>query len=203
MSKIKKRNLFIISILMGLVIIFSLVRSRIDDKKEPTIYLTSDAKLKAMSNEEFYIDVKLSSFPKDSVFPAASFLITFDQTKVQFTGLKLGTMPTGDEAGKKESLSIPVWKSNTDVANETGTISAIYLDMSASNHSYRDYCFASHDKDILVRLNFTLLDSAQAGDKLTFTFQDAVLAAVKESGNSSIAMTDETLKIKDLTLDIH
>lgn len=203
MTKIKKRNLFILIGLIAIMIIVYLIYSFSNNKKGPTMYLSSDSTPKAMSNEEFYIDVKLSSFPKDSVFPAASFLVTFDQTKVMFTGLKLGTMVVGDEEGHKKSLSVPVWKSNPNIANETGTVSAMYLDMSASNHCYREYSFTPDTEDILVRLNFKLLDSAQTGDKLEFTFQDAVMAAIKEDGKSSLAMTEDTLSIKDLTIKVH
>ncbi len=163
------------------------------------LYLQTDANLVAMSGEEFYVDIKLSDFPEDGVYSASSFMLEFDSSKLEFTGLRLGTMSVSDENG--ENLNAPAWECNTDISNQKSIISAMYIDMTANNSSYRNFGYEKDSKDILVRVEFILKDSAIKNDELKFKFTDAVLASTDKA--ASLSMVNETLKVSEYKLKVN
>ncbi len=188
--------LIIILLITGALMIFLNTSKNLSGSK---LYLETDANLVAMSQEEFYVDIKLSDFPEDGVYSASSFVLEFDNSKLEFTGIRLGTMSVSDENG--ENLNAPTWECNTDVSNQKSTISAMYIDMTANGSSYRNFGYQKDSKDILVRVQFILKDSAIKGDELKFKFTDAVLASTDKT--QSLSMVNETLKVSDYKLKIN
>ncbi len=200
--KTKKKALVIGAMLLIIVLAIILVwMLRGGTLKKPSIYLETKSELVEMSGEEFFVNVKLSSMPEDGFYPASSFSLVFDKTKLEFLGLRDGTMTVSDESG--ENMEIPVWQCNTAISNENEKINAMYIDMSASNNSYRFQDFETEKKDILVRLQFKLRDSAIAGDEITLSFDDAILASIEESsGVKSLSLVDRTLKAKEFSVKV-
>ena len=142
----------------------------------PSITLMSPAPVSADDRNEIVIDVVLSSLP-DRVFPAASLSVEFDKNKLEFTGVKQGTMMTlGDSNGEKKTYNIPIWKSDIEVSNRLGEINTMYLDITGGKFAYIREGFNKNNKDILLRLTFRFRDSVQAGEIYNITVKDVVIA---------------------------
>ncbi len=200
-TKSKKNILPIILLILIIILLVSgislIILNITKNSNVPKLYMETNARLVAMSQEEFYIDINLSEFPEDSVYPASSFILAFDNDKLEFTGLRLGTMGVCDESG--QNLNTPTWECNTELSNQKATISAMYMDMTANDSSYRSKGYEKGSKDTMARVQFILKDSAVKGDELKFSFQDAVLASID---NSSLSMVDETLDGKEFSIKV-
>ena len=196
-------------LLIGLVIIIHIIAAIIGFlifKKvlnTPTLTLMSPAPLKASNYDEFTVDVQLSDLPSN-IYPAASISLTFDKNKLQFTGVKEGTMMTyGDKSADGNNLSIPNWSCNVDRANLNGEINAMYLDTTAGKYAYCSDGFDKKNKNIVLRLGFKLRSSAQKGDVYNITFQDAVFATINgDKKKTSLAMNMKTLKVKNCKIAV-
>ncbi|MFZ2540027.1 MAG: hypothetical protein WAX04_14195, partial [Oscillospiraceae bacterium] len=137
-----KRKIIIISVYtaLGLLLLYVFYNlANFYDK--PQIYLKAPKKIETMSKEEFYVDAVLSDFPKNGVYAAASISMKFDRNKLQFLGVRQGTMMTGNEQKTDENMEIPVWTCNTELSNQNGVINTMYLDMTAGDNAYRLYGF--------------------------------------------------------------
>ena len=148
-SKKKK----IITVFLILIIIIGAIFIVFRAKKElnkPVLSLIPPKPIEYSSREEFVVDVQLSALPHN-LYPAASISVTFDNTKLEFTGAKLGTMMTyGDKRANGYSFDIPQWSCNTEISNSKGEINAMYLDTTAGKYAYCSEGFDSDKKNIVL-----------------------------------------------------
>ena len=168
---------------------------------KPTLILEPPAPIEVSNKDEFIVDVKLSRLPKD-IYPAASISLGFDNNKLEFTGVKMGTMETyGDQILNGSDYTIPTWDCNVEASNKNGVVNAMYLDMTAGKFAYNEDGFEKDSKDIVLRLAFKLKDSAQSGENYYLDIKDAVFATVDgDKDKSSLSMTDKTLKINNCSI---
>ncbi len=193
-SKKKK----IITVFLILIIIIGAIFIVFRAKKElnkPVLSLIPPKPIEYSSREEFVVDVQLSALPHN-LYPAASISVTFDNTKLEFTGAKLGTMMTyGDKRANGYSFDIPQWSCNTEISNSKGEINAMYLDTTAGKYAYCSEGFDSDKKNIVLRLGFKLKDSAISGESYNLTFKDGVFAVIDgDESKESLAMKMGTLR---------
>lgn len=200
-----KKKKILISLVIIILIILAIIGFLIFRKvlNTPTLTLMPPAPLKASNYDEFTVDIKLSDLPSN-IYPAASISLTFDKNKLQFTGVKEGTMMTyGDKSADGNNLSIPNWSCNVDRANLNGEINAMYLDTTAGKYAYCSDGFDKKNKNIVLRLGFKLRSSAQKGDVYNITFQDAVFATVNgDKKKTSLAMNMKTLRVKNCKIAV-
>lgn len=153
--------------------------------EQPKLYF-KDAELKR--GKEVEIDVKLSNLKGE--YPAASFEIVFDKNKMEFLEIRQGSM----EIVNKNSgeIDIPEWQFSVEAANRNGSISTMFLDMTAGDNPLMQ----AKDKasDVLFRLVFRVKDSCSKGEKLQLTFKQATFAALDEK--DSLAIYKNNIKIK-------
>jgi len=168
---------------------------------KPTIILEPPAPIEVTNKDEFIVDVKLSRLPKD-IYPAASISLGFDNNKLEFTGVKMGTMETyGDQILNGSDYTIPTWDCNVETSNKKGVVNAMYLDMTAGKFAYNEDGFEKDSKDIVLRLAFKLKDSAQSGENYYLDIRDAVFATVDgDKDKSSLALSLNTLKANNCSI---
>ena len=168
---------------------------------KPTLTLEPPAPIEVINKDEFIVDVKLSRLPKD-IYPAASISIGFDNNKLEFTGVKMGTMQTyGDKILNGSDYTIPTWACNVEASNKNGVVNAMYLDMTAGKFAYNEDGFEKDSKDIVLRLAFKLKDSAQSGENYYLDIRDAVFATVDgDKDKSSLALSLNTLKANNCSI---
>lgn len=180
---LKKRHIIIILALAlllaaaGAVWGFNLLDSR------PTLSFESLQPFEASDRNEFSVSLLLSDLP-DALYPAASVTVRFDSNKLEFTGIKMGTMMVYDNYVPEESAgnaayTIPVWTcKDTDAANRSGTISGMYLDMTAGKNAYGLGGFDPKIKNVPLRLGFKLKDSVAKGERLELSITEATFATL-------------------------
>lgn len=158
----------------------------------PLLTIETPQKLNLSQAEFFTVDVTVSELG-DSVYPAASFCISFDPSRLEFMGIKEGNVLIGGyEDGSVQTL--PEWNCNTKKSNETGKINLMYLDLTSGKHAFRRE-FLAKDDNVVFRLSFRLRGSARVGDIYDLTVEDAVFAASDEK--LSLATSTSTLKVKN------
>lgn len=158
----------------------------------PTLIVETPQKLSAANTEEFSLDVTISALG-DARYPAMSFSINFDTSRLEFLGIGEGNVCIlSDE--NTSGRQLPNWSCNVTGSNETGSINIMYLDMTGGRQAFVKDLLAKED-NVLLRLRFRLRGSAKAGDVLDLTVEDAVFAASDET--QSLATTKKTLKIKN------
>ena len=155
----------------------------------PAVTIESPAEKSPSDTEPFALELQLTTLGKDTSYPAASFSISFDTSKLEFLGLDEGNVPIHN-AGTAYGVSLPAWSVNTDRANSTGLINIMYLDTTGGKYAFSEDLLG--EKNILTRLNFRLRGSVAKGDVLDLTFEDAVFAASNEK--KSLASSTRTLK---------
>lgn len=193
----KKKKLICTAVLILIIVIASIfiIYKLRKELNKPALSLIPPKPIEYSSREEFVVDVKLSTLPHN-LYPASSISVNFDNTKLEFTGVKIGTMMTyGDKRANGYSFDIPKWSCNTEVSNSKGEINAMYLDTTGGKYAYCSGGFDNDKKDIVLRLGFKLKDSAVSGDIYNLTFKDGVFAVIDGDKNEeSLAMKMGTLK---------
>lgn len=134
---------------------------------------------------EVICDVTLSGL-EDELYPAASFVIDFDKTKLEFISVDEGNILIPSDTGEE----LPKWSFNVDKANEEGQIKTMYLDITGGMKAFSDEYIP--ENGILFRLRFRVRGGAEIGEEIPLVFSDAVFAANDES--KSLSMTSGTLK---------
>lgn len=202
MSTKKKVIFSCIFILILSLIIFAAFRVKKEIDK-PTLTIMPIAPIESTDRNEFTLDMVLSDLPKN-LYPAASVAITFDKNKLEFTGIKLGTMMAyGDKSADGNNLVSPTWSCNVQNSNIKGEIDAMYLDMTAGEYAYCSQGFDKKSKNVVLRLGFKLKDSAAKGDSYNIVFKDAVFATVNgDEDKTSLAMNMNTLKTKNCKIAV-
>lgn len=202
-----KKKIFIDgAVLVVAVIICIVILNKITT---PTLKLeVSSEKISANYKEEIIIPAVLSSLP-DNEYPAASVSIKFDNNKLEFVGINIGTMETYndyDPDGEDEpAYKIPQWSYNEEVANEDGVINAMYLDTTAGKNAYVKSGFEKDKKDIPFQLVFKLKDSVIKNDELIIKIEEAVFATVNGDTDKTTLSTKDNYKklnIKNATIKI-
>ena len=144
--------------------------------------------------ESFTVDVLLSALEDDD-FPAASFSLGFDSSKLEFIGLEDGNvMISCEDADGNAGAEIPDWDVNVEVSNEKGRINIMYLDRSGGNRVFSRSVLPDGEK-LLFKLRFALSDGAQSGDIYELDMEDAVFAASEES--RSLSSVNGTLSTRN------
>ena len=158
--------------------------------------------------DEIIVPAVLSNLP-DNEYPAASVSIKFDNNKLEFVGINIGTMETYNdydpERDEEPSYKIPQWTYNEEVANEEGEIKAMYLDTTAGKNAYVISGFEKDKKDIPFQLVFKLKDSVIKNDELAIEIEEAVFATVNGEVDKTTLSTKDSygkLKVKDGVLKI-
>ena len=168
---------------------------------DPTISLEPPSPVDVNSKDEIIVDVKLSKLPTN-IYPAASLSVGFDNNKLEFTGVKMGTMETyGDEIVNGSDYTIPTWDCDVETSNSRGQINAMYLDMTTGKFAYNADGFEKDTKDIVLRIAFKLKDSAQRGDTYYLEIKDAVFATIDgDKDKTSLSTVAKTLKSNDCSI---
>ncbi|CEN78188.1 hypothetical protein [Paraclostridium sordellii] len=197
LSRKKKITILISTILIISIIGVVLIKNP-NILKRPTLTLVPPSPIEVSDKNEFNIDVKLSSLPKN-LYPAASMSVGFDNNKLEFTGVKIGTMQTyGDKVVDGNEFDIPLWDCNKDVSNKKGQVNTMYMDMTAGKFAYNKDGFEKDSKDIVLRLGFKLKDSSNKGDVYDIDIKNAVFAAIDgDKDNTSLSTSKNTLKTND------
>ena len=174
------------------VLVVLLVRCGSVDPDVPTLTVETPQKLSASDKEEFSLDVTISDLG-EAIYPAASFSIRFDSSRLEFLGVEEGNVFILDDENQM-GQQLPDWSVNVQNSNDTGLINILYLDMTGGRYAFsRD--LLAEENNVVLRLNFRLRGSVRAGDVLDLIVEDAVFAASDET--QSLAMTTGTLKTKD------
>jgi len=209
LPKKKNRTLTRIGILLVAVfaVLLILVKCGLLDRLlVPSITLVEPKQaVSASSRDEIVIDVVVSDLPAGS-YPAASISVAFDKNRLEFVGIKQGTMMAMDgkpAAGGQAGYYIPVWNCDVAASNRRGVVNVMYLDITGGDYAYTEGGFTKGRGDILLRLTFRLRDSAQAGDSYELTFQDACLATIGGSvGKTSLAMDLKTIRARNCQIKV-
>lgn len=201
--------LIILAILIGVVTAVIKIQSyktesagsTLQEEKEevlevPSLNLIPSKDINNNNKEEFDVDVTLSSLPPN-IYPAASISVSFDKNKLEFTGIKNGTMKTyGNGESSSDGFSVPTWKCDTEASNNSSEINAMYVDMTAGRFAYNKDGFDNKSKNSVIRLGFKLKEGVKVGDILKLDLKDAIFATVNgDKDNTSLSAIKETLKI--------
>lgn len=193
-----KKKLFIdisAGVLLLLLILFLLLskgrRHTISDDT-PTLIIETPQKISKGETEEFSLDVTISSLG-ETIYPAASMSISFDSSRLEFIGVEEGNVFICNDEGEV-AQKLPKWSCNPEQCNKSGQINIMYLDTTGGKNAFSKEFLAKED-NVVLRLKFRLRGSVRIGDICDLIFDDAVFAASDE--NMSLAMTTDTLKVRD------
>lgn len=188
----RKRKILILIILLllfavGAVLFFLLGGGEVFSSAPAVTIETPDRK-SVSDKAPFSLGLRLTSLGDDT-YPAASFSISFDPSKLEFLGLGEGNV-TVSNADTSSGVSLPEWSVNVERAAETGVINIMYLDMTGGKYAFSDGLLEGDN--VLLYLNFRLRGGARPGDILELSLDDAVFAASDEK--RSLAANNGTLK---------
>lgn len=155
----------------------------------PAVTIETPDKKSASDHEPFSLELQLSALDNE-VYPAASFSISFDSSKLEFLGIEEGNVMITD-AQSTSGYRLPEWSVNIERSNEVGQINLMYLDMTGGKYAFTKNAL-DENGNILLHLMFRLRGSAKSGDIYELSFDDAVFAASDEE--SSLASSKDTLK---------
>lgn len=197
-SPLSKKKKIIIASVTGAVLIFILIlalsKCTGPTPSVPTLTVETPQKLSAQSDETITIDLSVSALG-DALYPAMSFSLDFDSSRLEFLGIEEGNVfILDDENAVGVAQKLPDWSYNVQQSNETGRINVMYLDMTGGKYAFSK-TLLHEDDNVLLRLKFRLRGSIRPGDVLDLTLEDAVFAASDET--QSLAMTTETLKTRN------
>lgn len=204
-------SLIIVVVLISILEGVKLYKSRVDVSNSsekaleslevPSISLVSNNTININSKDEFDIAVILSSLPPN-IYPAASISINFDKEKLEFTGVKKGTMQIyGDKQLSGEDFNVPMWEFDKEVANTSGQINVMYIDKTAGRFAYNKYGFDNKLKNVVLSLKFKLKDGIKQGDKIPLDIDDAVFATINgDEDSTNLSSLDNTLNINGCEL---
>lgn len=186
----------VLAITVGLIIIFLNRNSQTAKvgsfSTGPAVFIEIPDKMDKKDRSEFELGVFVTKLGKD-IYPAASFSISFDPSKLEFLGLEEGNVlildsdsPTGE--------NLPEWNVDVETSNKTGLINVMYLDISGKDKGFSQEKL--YDKDnSLFYLKFKLRGSVREKEMYEISFKDAVFAC--EDDSKSLSMLSKKLKTKD------
>ena len=186
----KKKILTVIIILLLLLLLALLVFIFLKSRTSfgaPTLKIETPQKISYTDHEPFEVDMTISSLG-DNVYPAASFSVDFDKSRLEFLGIDEGNLLVLDG---ENSSKLPEWNVNAEQCNKSGKINIMYLDTTAGKNAFSNELLQKKD-NVVLRLRFRLRGSARAGDVYGVEFADAVFAADDEE--NSLAQNNKTHK---------
>ena len=191
-KKRRKWPWILLILLLLLIGAFLFMHFRYESSGTPTLIVETPQKLSLAQNNEFTLDVTISSLG-DARYPAMSMSLSFDNSRLEFIGLEEGNVfILSNESASGQQL--PTWSYSAANANQTGLINIMYLDMTGGKNAFCSDLLAEED-NVVLRLKFRLRGSIRAGDVLDLILEDAVFAASNEQ--ESLAMTTGSLKTKN------
>lgn len=193
--KTKKKQYIVIAIVVVLFLLFFLwflFRGEEVIGTTPTLTIETPQKVSMDSTKEMVLDMTISSLG-DALYPAASMTISFDPSKLDFTGIEEGNVFVRNDVNGVP-CKLPEWSCNPKQCNETGKINIMYLDTTGGKNAF-DKEFLAEEDNVVLRLKFRLRGSLRKGDVCDLIFEDAVFAASDEA--KSLAMTSKTLKVRN------
>lgn len=206
-KQMSKKKIYTIAILLFLAVagtvygISTLNKSdsentKVEEKIEDAVLsLECSEDISADFKDEIVIPVKLSYLPS-GIYPSASISVEFDKDKLEFIGIKDGTM-------ENYSKEIPKWNVDVESSNKYGVVNAIYLDESGGKNSYYKSGFVKGEKDTVLNLKFKLKDSVKQNDKLELTVSDAVFATINgDTDDKNLSTLKETMEVKNLIIEV-
>ena len=155
----------------------------------PAVTIETPDKMSVDDRDKFSLKLSLTSLEKE-VYPAASFSISFDPSKLEFLGLSEGNVLI-ESRENTSGTKLPEWKVNIQHSNKTGMINIMYLDTTGGKNAFSDELLMEND-NVLLLLNFRLRGSVRPGDVLEIKLEDAVFAAADEK--KSLASVSGKLK---------
>lgn len=158
----------------------------------PTVSIETPGKISVRNEETFDLDVQVSAL-KEELYPAASFSISFDPSKLEFVGVKEGNVRITD-SNSSSGYQLPSWSVNVEKSNEIGQINLMYLDMTGGKYAFVKDALGE-DENILFRLSFRLRGSAMEGDIYELVIEDAIFANGDEK--KSLATAKKSLKAQN------
>lgn len=162
--------------------------------KAPTLIVETPQKISVSNQEIFVLDLLITELG-EAWYPAASFSIGFDASRLEFMGVREGNVFVRNGITSGQNMQkLPEWNCNTKQCNETGIINIMYLDMTGGKNSFGQELL-SEDDNVVLRLGFRLRGSARVGDVYDLIVEDAVFAASDET--QSLSVLQDTLKTKD------
>ena len=158
----------------------------------PAVFIEIPEKMSEKNKEEFDLAVYVTKL-SDDVYPAASFSISFDPSKIEFLGLEEGNVLIVDEDAPNGS-NLPDWNVDVESSNKTGNINIMYLDFSGKEKGFKQELLYDSD-NVLFYLKFKLRGSVRKNEVYDISFKDAVFAC--EEDEKSLSMLNKKLKTKD------
>ena len=93
----------------------------------------------------------------EAIYPAASFSIRFDPSRLEVLGVEEGDGFILDDENQL-GQQLPDWSVNVQNSNDTGLISILYLDMTGGRYAFsRD--LLAEENNVVLRLKFRLRGS--------------------------------------------
>jgi hypothetical protein len=158
----------------------------------PAVFIEIPDKMDKKDRSEFELGVFVTKLGKD-IYPAASFSISFDPSKLEFLGLEEGNVLILD-SDTPAGENLPEWNVDVETSNKTGLINVMYLDISGKDKGFSQEKL--YDKDnSLFYLKFKLRGSVREKEMYEISFKDAVFAC--EDDSKSLSMLSKKLKTKD------
>ena len=158
----------------------------------PAVFIEIPDKMGEKNREEFDLAVYVTKLSSD-VYPAASFSISFDSSKMEFLGLEEGNVLIED-TDLPGGTNLPDWNVDVESSNKTGNINIMYLDFSGKEKGFKQELLYDSD-NVLFYLKFKLRGSVRKNEMYDISFKDAVFAC--EEDDKSLSMLNKKLKTKD------
>lgn len=192
----KKKRIIIISIaiiLVILLILFFVLKKDDVFRSKSTLIVETPQKISLSQDDTVSLDVTVTSLG-EAKYPAFSSSISFDNSKLEFLGLKEGNVYVYNNATSGEDVKLPEFSCNVEQCNKSGLINIMYLDTTGGKNSFSQELLEEKD-NVVYRMNFRIKGSARAGEVYNLIVEDAVFAASNEK--ESLATLQETLKVKN------
>lgn len=193
-NKKKKKWLILLLLLFLLLLVIGGICFRLFSKKEkveettayvpgaPAITVETPGKKSVGDKEPFGLALQLTSLGTD-IYPAASFSIDFDPSRLEFIGLEEGNVFIHSPESAT-GFNLPNWNVDVERSNQIGQINILYLDMTGGEYAFSQECLAEKG-NVLLYLKFRLRGSVREGDILELNLADAVFANADESKSLS------------------
>lgn len=190
----KRKSVMLLTALLLVVLTVVLLLWKRPLLNKPTLIIETPQKISVSNKEIFNLDLSISDL-EEARYPAASFSIDFDSSRLEFLNVEEGNMFIHD-SDKENGIGqdLPDWNFNVEESNKSGKINIMYLDLTGGKYAFSKDLLEPDD-NVVLRLSFRLRGSARIGDVYELSIEDAVFAA--SDSTQSLAMTQNTLKTKN------
>ena len=200
----KKRVIFGVATLIVLLVVVGVAWYMNRSKSEstgntflvetPTLVIETPQKVSISQTDEVILDLEIDRLG-DVLYPAASFSISFDASRLEFLGVKEGNVFVQNSSTDTQiTQKLPEWSYNVEQSNKSGLINIMYLDITGGKNAFFQELLATED-NVVLRLAFRIRGSARVGDICDLIVEDAVFAASDET--QSLSTNQNTLQIKN------